>query len=35
MFNYVRYDADNYEDKSSRINDQDDDIYQTRLQWFF
>ena len=35
MFNYIHYDADNYEDKSSRINSQDDDIYQTRLQWFF
>lgn len=35
MFNYVRYDADNYEDKDSRINDQNENIYQTRLQWFF
>jgi len=34
MFNYVNYDADNYGD-DSKYKDQDDNIFQTRLQWFF
>lgn len=34
MFNYIHYDADNYNDDSKYM-DQDDNIFQTRLQWFF
>ncbi len=34
MFNYIRYEADNYND-DSRYKDQDDTIFQTRVSWFF
>ncbi|WP_198265229.1 porin [sulfur-oxidizing endosymbiont of Gigantopelta aegis] len=34
MFNYIRYDADSYEEYP-KYEDQDDNILQTRLQWFF
>ena len=35
MVNYIHYDADSYKDSSKYIEDQDDNIFQTRLQWFF
>ncbi len=34
MFNYIKYDADSYND-DTKYKDQDDAIFQTRLQWFF
>ncbi len=34
MFNYIHYETEDYGDYT-KYKDLDDDIFQTRLQWFF